>query len=139
MNYSTAILRYPSGRYGLVGSVPEELAWQPAAGSLRVPRTWDTENEVIRALLAEGITHFQLADCSWYQEESHRAWQTKLAEIQRHLDTGGVIQIVTYAKATQYTRKHRELFTADAAGLYVRRGRSKDCLNFTTIRFGRYV
>ena len=66
--FSTAILRYPSGRYGLVGSVPEDLAWRTGAGRLRYPRTWDTENEVIRALLAVGITRFQLADCSWYQE-----------------------------------------------------------------------
>jgi hypothetical protein len=67
MTYSTAILHYPSGRYGLVGSVPAALAWRTAENGIRYPRTWDTEHEVIRALLAIGITHFQRADCSWYQ------------------------------------------------------------------------
>jgi hypothetical protein len=66
-------------------------------------------------------------------------WQEKLTEIQRHLETGGVIQTITYARATQYTHKHRAWFTADASGLYVRHGKGKVCLNFTPIRFGRYV
>ena len=53
---STAILRYPTGRYGLVGSVPVALN----------SRVWETEHEAITALLAYGCTRFQLADCSWY-------------------------------------------------------------------------
>ena len=66
-------------------------------------------------------------------------WETKLQEIQTHLRTGGVIQTVTYTRATQYTRKHADWFSANDNGLYVRHGRGKVCLNFTTIRFGRYV
>ena len=66
---STAILRYPSGRYGLVGSVPVELteenpkSFTPGA---RKSMVWQTEAEAIAALLAIGVTRFQLADCSWY-------------------------------------------------------------------------
>lgn len=68
---STAILRYPTGRYGLVGSVPAHLTepqrhgtpqWPPQ----RVSRVWESEQDVVDALLAIGLTHFQLADCSWY-------------------------------------------------------------------------
>lgn len=67
---STAILKYPSGRFGLVGSIPVELTEpEPKAFSpgQRRSMAWDTEQEVIDALLAIGCTKFQLADCSWYQ------------------------------------------------------------------------
>lgn len=66
---STAIQRYPSGRYGIVGSIPGELTeLDPKAFSpgQRKCRVWNTEQEVIDALLSLGITHFQMADCSWY-------------------------------------------------------------------------
>jgi hypothetical protein len=66
-------------------------------------------------------------------------WQERLATIQDHLDTGGVVQVVTYAKAWQYTAKHRDWFSADDSGLYVRQGKGRVCLNFTGMRFGRYV
>ena len=67
--FSTAILRYPSGRYGIVGSVPFELTeirGKPIPS--RQSKVWNTESEVINALLEIGITKFQLADCSWYQD-----------------------------------------------------------------------
>ena len=68
---STAILRYPSGRYGIAGSVPYELT-EPAKRSLtlgaRNSKVWETEQEAINALLEIGMTNFQLADCSWYQK-----------------------------------------------------------------------
>lgn len=66
---STAILRYPSGRFGLVGSVPAALTKE--RGGLypgRDSMVWETEQQVIDALLAIGITRFQRADCSWYAE-----------------------------------------------------------------------
>ena len=69
---STAILRYPSGRYGIVGSVPAELIidGKDTMGlPLRKSMAWDTEEEAIDALLAIDITHFQMADCSWYDEK----------------------------------------------------------------------
>ena len=70
------------------------------------------------------------------------AWQAtnyaeRLAAIQAHLRAGGKIMTVTYAKGTIYTKKHLDWFTANSVGLYVRRGRGKDCLNFTAIRFSK--
>ena len=67
---STAIIKYQSGRYGLVGSVPEELT-KPVVRTLtpglRASIVWNTEAEAVAALLAIGTTKFQMADCSWYQ------------------------------------------------------------------------
>ena len=65
--FSTAILKYPSGKYGIVGSVPYELT-KPYGGPFpgRNSMVWDTEQEVIDALLEIGITRFQLSNCSWY-------------------------------------------------------------------------
>lgn len=64
---STGIIKFPSGRYGLVGSVPYELT-KPSTGLFpgRNSKSWETEQEVIDALLDIGITHFQTADCAWY-------------------------------------------------------------------------
>lgn len=59
---STAILRYPSGRYGIVGSVPAELCKDGRS------MVWETEREVIDALVGIGCTRFQRADCTWYEE-----------------------------------------------------------------------
>lgn len=75
---STAILRYPSGRFGIVGSVPGELTeirprqGDPYSHTRRVSKVWDTEAEVVAALLAIGVTRFQMADCSWYGEAASR-------------------------------------------------------------------
>jgi len=67
--FSTAILKCPSGRYTIVGSVPYALSHTKPGkfGPVQVPNVYDTEQEVIDALLGIGITKFQLADCSWYQ------------------------------------------------------------------------
>lgn len=67
---STAILKYPSGKYGLVGSVPIELTEERISGysKVNVSKVWNTEQEAIEALLAIGITRFQLPDCSWHKE-----------------------------------------------------------------------
>jgi hypothetical protein len=66
--FSTAILKCPSGRYTIVGSVPIELTYQ-GKNSLGLPLTkvkvFDTEEEAFQALLALGLHHFQMADCSW--------------------------------------------------------------------------
>lgn len=82
---STAILRHPSGRYGIVGSVPAELT--EMRRGVAQSRVWDTEEAAIEALLSIGCTKFQRADCSWYQptpiEEFAVALNTqpKLAEV----------------------------------------------------------
>ena len=69
--FTTAILQYPTGRYGIVGSVPYELTKEikNPFGSKRSSMSWDTEQEVIDALINVGITKFQLNDCSWYENK----------------------------------------------------------------------
>jgi|TARA_R100000049_G_C1864073_1_gene26425 hypothetical protein len=69
---STAILRYPTGKYGIVGSIPIELTEISTHGTPqhppnRVSMVWETEREAIDALLAIGVDRFQLSDCSWYK------------------------------------------------------------------------
>lgn len=65
------------------------------------------------------------------------AYTDHLTAIQAHLNAGGKVMVVTYTQGTIYTKKHRDWFTANTAGLYVRRGKGKDCLNFTPITFSR--
>lgn len=66
---STCILKYPSGRFGLAGSIPVALtvkdpkAFTPGQ---RKSMAWNTEQEAINALVGIGCSRFQLADCSWY-------------------------------------------------------------------------
>lgn len=64
----TAIQQYPSGKFGIVGSIPYNLTREKQSGfsTIRVSMIWDTEQEVIDAILGEGIIKFQLSDCTWY-------------------------------------------------------------------------
>ena len=66
----TAIMKYPSGRYGIVGSIPVELTHEVRSGysMVKVSNVWNTEQEVIQALRDIGKTRFQRADYTWYQE-----------------------------------------------------------------------
>ena len=69
---STGITKYPSSRYGLTGSMPIELTKekQNSIGqTIRGSMIWDTEQDVITALLDIGITEFQLSDCTWYKHK----------------------------------------------------------------------
>lgn len=61
----------------------------------------------------------------------------RLAVIHAHLARGGKVMVATYTQATIYSTKHADWFTATTDGLYVRRGKSKDCLNFTPVKFSR--
>lgn len=70
-NLSTAIMRFPSGKYGFVGRIPAELTRPQTHGTPQIPPARDTqvyatEQDAIDALLGLGITHFQQADCTWY-------------------------------------------------------------------------
>jgi len=64
MRYSTAIIKYPSGRFGIAGSVPLECTY--IENGQRRFTAYNTEQEAINALLALGLTHFQKADTSYY-------------------------------------------------------------------------
>jgi hypothetical protein len=68
----TAIIKYPTGRYGIAGSVPYELTRERRTvySVIRVSNTYDTEQAVIDALLGIGIDRFQLSDCTWYDREA---------------------------------------------------------------------
>jgi hypothetical protein len=61
----------------------------------------------------------------------------KLAKIQAHLSAGGQVMIVTYARGTLYKKKHLAMFTATDTDLFVARGKHKDCLTYTCIKFSR--
>jgi len=61
----------------------------------------------------------------------------RLAAIQRHLTAGGKVMVVTYTKGTIYTKKHLSLFSSTKTDLFVQRGKRKECLNLTPIRFSR--
>jgi hypothetical protein len=65
------------------------------------------------------------------------AAQERLAEIQEHLQAGGQVMVCTAWKATIYDKRHVEWFSATEKDLYVRRGKTKDCLNYTTIKFSK--
>jgi hypothetical protein len=58
--YSTVILRYPSGRFGLAGSVPSALC-----NAQQHSLVWETEAEAEQALRDLGLPFYQKADCSW--------------------------------------------------------------------------
>lgn len=80
-----------------------------------------------------------MADTKENSRDTQPTWAERLVQIQAHLDTGGVVQVVSYAKAWNYTTKHRAWFSADGTGLYVRQGKGRVCLNYSPIRFGRWV
>ncbi len=66
---STAIQHYSTGKFGIVGSIPIECCRKVSSGfgETWTSKVFDTEQEVIDALLAAGTERFQLSDCSWYE------------------------------------------------------------------------
>ena len=67
-------------------------------------------------------------------------WATarkKVADIKAHLAAGGLVMIVTALKATVYESKHAEWFEAARNGAFVRSGKSRVCIDYVHIRFGR--
>ena len=68
---STVILKTPTGKYTLVGSVPIELTSpRPTMGNPdhRDTQIFETEEQAINALLQLDITKFQLSNCLWYSK-----------------------------------------------------------------------
>lgn len=62
----------------------------------------------------------------------HQA-RRKLAAIRQALQDGCTIMVSTHLKATQYTAKHADMFKATKSGLYVRRGKNWDCIDYCKI------
>ena len=61
-------------------------------------------------------------------------YQKRYDEIVNHLNNGNRVMICTYARATIYEKKHVNYFMINPSGLYVKRGKQKDCLNFTAVK-----
>jgi len=53
--------------------------------------------------------------------------------IQDCLRNDGVVIISTYTKATQYDKRHVDMFKCDQNGAYVRHGRRWDCIDYAGI------
>jgi hypothetical protein len=66
----------------------------------------------------------------------HQA-RSRYRSIVAHLQAGGSVQLVTYTRATQYGPKHLGFFKISGSSIYVQRGKSWDCIDFTPIRFSR--
>lgn len=64
----------------------------------------------------------------------HEARQ-RCRKVVAHLEAGGLIIVGSYTRPVKYTRKHASMFVAKKDGLYVKRGKSLDCLNFSPIGF----
>lgn len=62
-------------------------------------------------------------------------YKKRFAEIHTHLKKGGTVLIPTCTKATLYRPEHTGMFKVTRSGLFVQRGKSFECLNFSTIRF----
>jgi hypothetical protein len=66
-------------------------------------------------------------------------------KLNAHLAAGGIVQVTTYLKSTIYDSRHSGWFTENGKGeLFVRRGKSRDCLGavdrpIVSIRLGRFV
>ena len=79
------------------------------------------------------------------QNTEHGSTTMTIADkINSHLSDGGVVQVTTCAKSWIYKTKHAGWFSMVGKSLYVRHGRSKNCLScgdrlLVGIRFGHYV
>jgi hypothetical protein len=65
------------------------------------------------------------------------------AEINEHLETGGVFQVTTYTRSTVYSKKHAGWFFEKGGSLYVKHGRSSvilatDKILLVGLRFGNF-
>ncbi len=57
------------------------------------------------------------------------------ARITAHLRSGGRVVLATHSRATVYSRRHIDMFRPTRTGLYVRRGKHWDCIDYCAIRF----
>lgn len=64
------------------------------------------------------------------------------AQLNKHLESGGVVEVTTTYRVTVYRPKHAGMFSERGGNLYVTRGKSHDCLSMkgsllVRIRLGR--
>lgn len=66
--------------------------------------------------------------------------RAKVAMIQEHLQSGGLVIIANHLKATEYNKPvHAKLFEARKNGAFVRHGKQMLCFDGNAVKFGRYV
>lgn len=59
-------------------------------------------------------------------------------KIEETLARGGVVQVATQTKYTNYHPKHAHLFKYGRFSTYVARGKNWDCIDFCQIRFATH-
>ena len=64
----------------------------------------------------------------------HQAKQL-VTRIQTTLNAGGYVVMATYTKATQYDRRHVNMFKATRTGAYVQSGQKWICIDGCSFRF----
>lgn len=60
-------------------------------------------------------------------------YRKMIRNIRATLEAGGIVQIPTYTRCTNYDKRHVDMFKATKTGAWVQRGKSWDCLNFCKI------
>jgi len=61
------------------------------------------------------------------------AYRKMVANIKETLAAGGIVQIPTYTRCTNYDKRHVDMFKATKSGAWVQRGKNWDCLNLSKI------
>lgn len=82
------------------------------------------------------LTNSQMIEGRFARWANARAKHRKIVET---LSSGGIVQIATHTRYTNYTKpEHADAFQAGRNGLYVRRGSKHwDCIDYAAIRFWR--
>lgn len=66
--------------------------------------------------------------------------EEKFAKICETLQSGGIVQVCTHLKAWQFSKpEHVKFFMLSGNGLFMRRGKSWDCIDYSNLRFGKFV
>ncbi len=63
-------------------------------------------------------------------------WHTArvlVGKITAALESGAIVQLTTYTKATRYTAKHATMFKATKTGAFVQHGKRWDCIDYTKV------
>ena len=59
----------------------------------------------------------------------------KFRAIQDALENGKRVNVITHTRGTIYDKRQLDMFSIDKSGsVFVQRGKSKDCIDFTSIR-----
>jgi hypothetical protein len=62
----------------------------------------------------------------------HKA-RRRFAFIVRNLEAGNTVSLTTATRSTNYKPKHKDMFKIVGRDVYVQRGKSWDCINYTKV------